>query len=315
MKLKVAILDMQPITPAVGGGRLRLLGLYHALGATIDARYVGTYDWPGEKYRKHRVSSGLEETTIPLSAEHHKAAAALAAQANGKNVIDLAFHNQAYHSPEFVHGCREVIAWADVIVFSHPWVYPLVQGDLRVDQAVVYDSHNVEGLLRAQLLNESHAVEREILRELVRVECELCRRADWVFTCSREDLGIFATLYSIGTERIRVVPNGVMSDAIKPPSRDEKVGARTSLGIDADRRVAIFIGSDYPPNVAAARFILDGLARSLPDISLVVAGGVGARLTCDADNVIITGPISDEMKLRWLHASDLALNPMARERT
>ena len=44
----VTVLDMQPIDPPVGGGRLRLLGLYHALGADLRATYVGTYDWPGQ---------------------------------------------------------------------------------------------------------------------------------------------------------------------------------------------------------------------------------------------------------------------------
>ena len=34
--LRVAVVDMQPITPAVGGGRMRLLGLYHALGTGFE---------------------------------------------------------------------------------------------------------------------------------------------------------------------------------------------------------------------------------------------------------------------------------------
>ena len=51
--LQVLILDMQPIDPPIGGGRLRLLGLYHGLGADMPSKYIGTYDWPGEKYREH----------------------------------------------------------------------------------------------------------------------------------------------------------------------------------------------------------------------------------------------------------------------
>ena len=39
--MKVTILDMQPIEPATGGGRLRLLGLYYALGEGIQS-VVGT---------------------------------------------------------------------------------------------------------------------------------------------------------------------------------------------------------------------------------------------------------------------------------
>src|SRR5882757_8877411 len=218
MNLKVAILDMQPITPAVGGGRLRLLGLYHSLGANIDAKYVGTYDWPGEKYRKQQLTRGLEETTVPLSSEQHEAARGLSARVSGKNVIDLAFHSQAHLSPDFIAACREVIFWADVVAFSHPWVYPLVQTDLQSHQIIVYDSHNVEGLLRAQFLDESVPCERDILHGVVGVEYELCRRADFILACSQEDLLLFSRLYGINASRIRVVPNGVMSRGIRPAS-------------------------------------------------------------------------------------------------
>lgn len=55
-RLRVAVLDMQPITPAIGGGRQRLLGLYHALGSAIDCTYVGSYDWPGEPARDQQLT-------------------------------------------------------------------------------------------------------------------------------------------------------------------------------------------------------------------------------------------------------------------
>ncbi|MFS8084505.1 MAG: glycosyltransferase, partial [Acidobacteriota bacterium] len=114
-KTKVAILDMQPIVPAVGGGRLRLLGLYHALGDDLQARYVGTYDWQGEKYRRHQVTPGLEEIDVPLSAAHYSAASELAKRAGGKTVIDIAFPRQCHLSPEYLATVREAIGWADVV--------------------------------------------------------------------------------------------------------------------------------------------------------------------------------------------------------
>ena len=41
-QIDVLILDMQPIEPAVGGGRLRLKGLYSHLPANLRALYIGT---------------------------------------------------------------------------------------------------------------------------------------------------------------------------------------------------------------------------------------------------------------------------------
>lgn len=308
MTLKVAVLDMQPITPAVGGGRLRLLGLYHALGPDIEARYVGTYDWPGEPCRKHQVTRGLEETTVPLSAEHHRAAKELSAQVNGKNVIDLAFHQQAHLSAEYLAASREAVRWAEIVVFSHPWVFPLV--DVPRGIPVVYDSHNVEGLLRAQILTMTHTAEWEVLREVVRVEHELCHRADLVLACSHEDALLFARLYDLPLGRIRVVPNGVMTERARPPTPREKSSARLALGLAQSAYVAIFIGSDYPPNFEAARFITEGLADRMPEVTFVVAGGVGAKIAAKPDNVTVTGVLAEDVKALWLSASDVALNPM-----
>ena len=91
---------MQPIDPPIGGGRLRLLGLYHNLGANIDCTYVGTYDWPGENYRSHTRSQTLREIDVPLSNEHHDVAAELGGRAGGKVVIDL---SQVELTPDFSH--------------------------------------------------------------------------------------------------------------------------------------------------------------------------------------------------------------------
>src|SRR5262245_10872283 len=64
---RVTVLDMQPIEPAVGGGRRRLLGLYHNLGADTPTTYVGTYDWPGPGARDHQLTPTLREIDVPLS--------------------------------------------------------------------------------------------------------------------------------------------------------------------------------------------------------------------------------------------------------
>ena len=120
--LAVTVLDMQPIAPALGGGRLRLLGLYYALGADLPATYVGTYDWPGEQPRRHHLSPTLEEIDVPLSDAHFRAADEWRARAGGKTIIDSAFPHLALHSPEYVAEARRRAADADIVVFSHPWI-------------------------------------------------------------------------------------------------------------------------------------------------------------------------------------------------
>jgi len=308
--IKVAVLDMQPIEPAIGGGRLRLLGLYHGLGDKFDTRYVGTYDWPGEKHRQHYLSPTLIEIDVPLSDEHHAAARALTSKAGGKTVIDIAFPRQCQMSVEYLEKAREVIAWADAVVFSHPWVYPLVCGDLRVEQVVIYDAHNVEGVLRAQILDVDNVVERDLLKLVVETEYEAGRGSDLILACSQDDVRLFERLYGWTSERMLLVPNGAMVSSITPATESEKTEIRRNLQVDRDRSVVFFIGSAYPPNVEAASFIIQSLAPATPDVLYVIAGGVGEVLSVSAPNVRITGRLDDSARNEWLRASDVAINPM-----
>jgi glycosyltransferase involved in cell wall biosynthesis/2-polyprenyl-3-methyl-5-hydroxy-6-metoxy-1,4-benzoquinol methylase len=307
---QVTVLDMQPIDPPVGGGRLRLLGLYHNLGEGVDCHYVGTYDWPGERYRKHRLSAALEEVDVPLSDEHHAAARALSLQAGGKTVIDVAFGKQGHLSKDYLEATRRSMRDADIVVFSHPWVFPLVAKDLAPHQLVVYDSHNVEGYLRAQLLDENNPAEAELLRQVAQDEYELGCRADLILACSHEDLLRFQRIYEFPPEKMRVVPNGVMAFANPVPDRNDESSAKTKLKLAPDRLVAVFIGSAYGPNVEAGEFIVKQLAAALPEVTFAIAGGVGARLSSDKNNVIVTGPLNEEEKRLWLTAADIAVNPM-----
>lgn len=309
---KVAVLDMQPIGPPVGGGRLRLLGLYHGLGADLPTTYVGTYDWPGEKFRKHKLSDTLEEVDIPLSKEHFAEAEKWRAQAGGRTIIDTSFHQLAHLSPQFVEYAKSEASKADIVIFSHPWVYPLVKDILRQnEQLIVYDSHNMEGLLRTTLLDDG-AFGSEIVKEAVKAEYELCRASDIILACSHEDRELFNHLYHIPFSKIRTVPNGVFTKQILPANRADKEKAKRELGLEG-RHVVIFIGSAYPPNIEAANFICQKLAPELPHITFVICGGVGDAINKEyygGSNIRITGLLEEKEKLRYLTAADLAVNPM-----
>jgi len=307
--ISVSVLDMQPIDPPVGGGRLRLLGLYHGLGANFETRYTGSYDWLGESHRTLQLSDTLTETTIPLSDEHHRAASVLSKKANGKIVIDLAFSRLADLSPEYIDTAAKEIRDAQVVIFSHPWVYPLVKDSLRPSHLVIYDSHNVESYLRAQLLDRGNPVEEELLRQVAQDEYDVGTRADWILACSHEDLLRFNRVYGFPLDKIRVVPNGVMafeSDDPKTPKKE----LHESLEISGSNLVAIFIGSPYGPNIDAARFIESELAPRMRDVDFVIAGGVGEGRKSSQSNVLYTGQLDDSDRARWLNASDIAVNPM-----
>ncbi|MDQ2971764.1 MAG: glycosyltransferase [Pseudomonadota bacterium] len=309
---RVTVIDMQPITPAIGGGRQRLLGLYHALGSEIECTYVGAYDWPGEPYRDQQTTPGLREIVVPLSPEHHAAAAALSQRLGGCTAIDIAFPDQVALSPDFLRAAREHIADADVVIFSHPWCFLPLADVLRADQLIVYDSHNVEALLRTELLGVMDSSKQVVAESIVRTEQTLIARAHLVLACSEEDVDLYLKLFDADPIKFRIVPNGTFVERFPEPTEPRRLASRKELGLPPNPLIAIFLGSQYGPNVDAARFIAKQLAPTNPAVLFVVAGGVGAAL---ADlpaqkNLMTTGGIDDATRDAFLLAADLALNPM-----
>ena len=310
---KVVIVDMQPIDPPAGGGRMRLLGLYHGLGVHMPAVYIGSYDWPGPPYRRHNLSPTLEEIDVPLSPEHFAAAKQLQEETDGKNVIDVAFHLLAKHSPEFLRAAREHVAAADVVVFSHPWIYPIVKDVLRRDsQLVVYDSQNVEGYLRCVLLDDG-GKGTELVKEVARVERELCQEADLVLACSHEDRLLFHDLYGIPRDKIAGAPNGTFTKDVPVANPTRRKQAKEQLEIGT-APVAIFLGSAYGPNIEAGRFIVEKIAPRMRHVVFTICGDVGPELEKSEKalprNVRITGRLTNEDKATYFAAADVAVNPI-----
>lgn len=311
-KLRVTIVDMQPISPAVGGGRQRLLGLYHAMGPGIAATYVGTYDWPGESYRDVQLTEGLREVCVPLEAEHFEVASRMSALLDGATVIDAAFPEQVSLSPRFLATAREHIAGADVVIFTHPWCFPPLQDALRPEQLVIYDSHNVETLLKTEALQGKPNADH-LLRLVAATEQTVIERSDLVLACSDEDAAIFLRVFDMDPTKLRIVPNGAFTDRFQKDAAANRRERRAALGLPADRPAVVFMGSMYGPNVEAARYINEDLAPGLPGVAFIIMGGVGQALVDAAarPNVIVTGVVDDEQRDAYLLAADAALNPMS----
>ena len=310
-KLKVVVLDMQPITPAVGGGRIRLLGLYSGMDADMEVVYVGSYDWRGPEYREIRTAENLTEIEVPLSEEHFQEHDKLSSRM-GKGCIDAAFPLQGSLSGELIARAKTEASAADIVIFSHPWLFPFVAPVLDADrQLIVYDAQNCEGLLKEKLLDDGSADAVRVSRAVVKSEWELCHAADAVLACSDADRDAFVNLYHLAPDRIVSVPNGVFTGKIKPAGSKEKARLRESLGFD--RPTFCFIGSGYEPNREAAELTIQ-TADILREYDFLIMGGVGSLLTGfdknSHPNVTVTGFLEEEEKLSYLRACDMALNPM-----
>jgi glycosyltransferase involved in cell wall biosynthesis len=253
----------------------------------------------------------LHEILVPLSSAHFEAVRAATELVGGRTVIDSIFHRQVQLSPDYLARCCAAIIDADVVVYSHPWLYPPTRNLLdRNRQTIIYDAHNIEGKLRTALLDDGGAG-TAIAREVIRIERDLCRDADLILACSHTDSAGFARLYGVDAARIRVIPNGAFTDRTLPTDDRRRAEARARLGMQADQVAAIFIGSRYEPNIEAGRFLIDVVAPANPDSTIIIAGGVSEVLDKgNAKNIVLTGQLSEAAKQSWCDAANLALNPM-----
>jgi glycosyltransferase involved in cell wall biosynthesis len=312
--IKVVITDNQCIKPAVGGGRLRLLGLYGTLTEEIKATYVGTYDWPGPQYRELQLSKRLREIDIPQSEAHFALNNHLNSLLPGKTIIDVTIPWLVWSSQDLVNAVRKRAAEAEVVIFSHPWMYGCLRDMVRGSgKLIIYDSQNCEAVLRKKLLSSNEF--GICLAESVRwIEEQLCHDSDLILACSEEDKRTFIELYGVKREKIIIVPNGVDVRVIHPASIETRAQARQKLGVAGF--VALFIGSAYPPNVEAVRVILNELAPANPEITFVIVGGAGDIALAEGvsskipPNIRLLGAVSDEERDAAYAAGDIAINPM-----
>ena len=99
---------------------------------------------------------------------------------------------------------------------------------------------------------------------------------------------------------------------------EENLSGRRSYvaGFDADALgrpfAAVFLGTSHRPNLSAAQVIVSHIAPRCPDVDFIIAGKVGMSLheKSFADNVFVTGFLSDAVKTVLLKSCDLGLNPM-----
>ena len=312
--IKVLITDNQCIEPAVGGGRLRLLGLYRTLTEGIEATYVGTYDWRGPEYRELQLSRRLREIDIPQSAEHFVLNDHLNALLPGKTIIDVTIPWLVWSSPALVEAVRKHAAAADVVIFSHPWMYGCVRDVVHESgKLIIYDSQNCEAVLRAKLLG-SNEFGTCLAQNVKWIEGLLCEESDLILACSDEDKQTFIEVYGVKPQKIIIVPNGVNVRAIRPSTPSARARARQKLALEGF--VALFIGSAYPPNMEAVGMIINQLAPANPEVTFVLVGGASDRSIVAGvapdipGNVRLLGIVNDAERNEAYAAADMAINPM-----
>ena len=311
--VRLLVTDNQVLDPAVGGARVRVKELCEKLAAHFPTEYIGAYDWPGPPSTDTSPVPNWHCRVFALSPWQYKAARWLQGYVPGGSVIDVSFSWMTRLSQNFVRALRKTVAESEVVVFTHPWVYPLAK-DLLQDKLVIYDAHNFEYALRSKLLCSSF-VGRRLSDSVKRIEGDLVRRSDDVWVCSWEDADGIGSTYNVPRERFHLLPNCADTRALRPATSSDKADAKAAHGWTG-RVVAVFVGSGYRPNTEAVAFIIEQLAPAFPQIMFAIAGSVKedylrtGSAASQPENVNLMGVIEEQELYTVLRAADIALNPV-----
>lgn len=318
-RIRMLVTDNQIIDPPVAGGRLRIWELYRHLPDDFTTTYIGTHDHPGPQARDQWLAPNFREIIMPLTTIHFKAHEVWRRLTGGDATVDVTM-------PLLLGRCspayRSLIAGhlpsADILSVCHPWMFPFlpkVEGLPRI-----YDSHNCEATLKGHLLSRTLAG-RYLARRVEQTERAAVLGTDLTLACSPLDEAEFVRRYHVEPSRVLSAPNGVDCRRLRPAERGEKTALRmelsVELGMASEGPLAVFIGSNYEPNVQGLTFLINELAPALPGLTIAVLGGC-CQMWSDQHpgqtppaNIRLCGFVEADRLGDLLRAADLALNPMA----
>lgn len=298
MKKILAFCFFPAFTPPVNGGQSRLFNFYSALSAHHQVTLLTSTHAHDEE---ERVTHGpmFIERRVPKDRYFIEQYAELSQFGSGGDLSGPALAASSAFPTLLHRAYLQEYGQADIIIHDFPFTtgYDIYRG---LDRKLrVYNSHNCESTLYRQLHPEARSAPIHALVD--EAEIDLLKCVDQVHYCSEADLEAFLALTSSPPAGLTYVPNGT---ALRPATK----GATQSV-VRSSIATALFMGSGHPPNMMAARFVVEELAPRFPDIEFRIVGSCLPEGRYVA-NVKRLGIVTDEEKEELIRGSDIALNPM-----
>jgi len=211
------------------------------------------------------------------------------------------------------NGLGRMLDEADVVLAREPWQTPYILDRVDEDTPVVFSSHNVETERFGDI--QQPMFEDWFERRVDELERRSVEGADAIVCTSERDASVYRDKYEPNGP-ILIAPNGTYEKNIREHDPDSKRAnqVRKRYNIAEGATVCLFMGSNYKPNVKAARKTIE-IARELCErpqsVQFLIIGSVGKALDVSSlpENVTATGYVEDDFEAHF-DASDIALNTM-----
>ena len=303
---KITVTSTFPIFPPQGGGQARIYNLYKNLSKSYDVDIV-SFTGMGEREYDGYIAENLKEIRVPKSKVHQEEEWQIERKAQ-LPITDIGMITLYTHTEEYVNKLQKSIESSEMVVISHPYLYYAAQKYISYCP-FVYEAHNVEYLMKKEMLPES-SVKEELLKQIFQVEKECCEKSAFIMTCSKEDQYKLHELYGVSIDKMIEIPNGVDCQEICYTSVHERMENKNKLGLGKET-IGVFMGSWHQPNLEACEYIFD-IASECPETKFLLMGSQCEyfRNKKIPRNVGLLGVVSDEVKATVFSAVDFALNPM-----
>ncbi|MEO2076096.1 MAG: glycosyltransferase family 4 protein [Bacillus sp. (in: firmicutes)] len=293
MKNLLVINHFPTVMPPISGGTIRYFHLYQELSKYYHITLLS--QTLGYKSSLFQYSPTFKEYKVEKDHLYNKNT-----DNNNRHSYEFTLINHmtlSYQDTIFKNYFNNLYQTSDIIIHESPYLLGYdqflgIDGKLRI-----YNSHNHEYLLADKIWMNEKA--KEFLPILYEEEKKLVENADVVFATSENERQSFISMYQKDPKQVKLAPNGIHPDAWLKKTNSSRI-----------RTKAIFIGSDYLPNIEAVDFIINQLADQCPDIEFVLAGGCcNPFLTLKKSNVQLLGRIQHKQKLTLFADANIALNP------
>ena len=302
--IKLIVITTYPIYPPQGGGQNRIFYLYKELSKTFDITIVSLVH-SSLQLSKKEIAPNLYEIQVPKSELHEETESQMSKKAN-LCITDIAMLSIFDLTQQFIQIIKEEAKTSKFIISPSPYTYPLLKK--YTNTPIIYESQNVEYILKKQMLEKSEYNEK-LLTELYKVEKELIQNSLFTTVCAPEDKDNFTKLYDISLD-MPFIANGVDLETVEFFSKKRKNFQKRKLKFN-DKKTAIFIGSAHGPNIDAVDEIIK-MAKIKDDFIFLIVGGVCTAFQNKElpKNILLKGFVNDDKKNQLLSISNIALNPM-----
>lgn len=209
---------------------------------------------------------------------------------------------------------NRLVEECDIVKVEYPWQFEYIYNIAKKENKPVIlvevdlNFKRLEGTIRyTRLLSKLYSV-------AMKKEQHAVEYADIVFAVSEYDKKQLISKFDIDADKIYVVPNGVDISRFTIPTPKEKEMYKSQIIGDPDKKVILFVGSLYLPNIEAVKLIVNKIApevlKHYKNSLFVVVGSVGnyfKNMNLD-NNIIITGTV--ENIVPYFKIADIAINPM-----